>query len=248
MKAFILHFIFETKSGFRKKQQLFLNYFFPLGFFLMMGAIMPQLNPLFLDDMIPAMLIFSVMASTFLGIPDPIVNDRTSGIYRGYRVNRVPSIFLISLPVLSSVIHMLIMSTVILILSPLLFGAPFPASILPILPLLLLTVFCCAGISVLIGVISTSTRAATMLSQVFFIPSMIIGGLMIPYKMLPPSVQPFALFLPSTHSMNLFKTFMYQTEASISPAVSIAVLTGTGTAALILSLIFFRWDNRKDNS
>ena len=90
MKAFALHFLLETRAGFRRKQQLFLNYFFPIGFFLMMGAIMPQLNPLFLDDMIPAMLIFSVMASTFLGIPDPIVSGRTGGVFPRLQGKRCP--------------------------------------------------------------------------------------------------------------------------------------------------------------
>ena len=245
MRAFTLHFLIEAKSGFRKKQQLFLSYFFPLGFFLMMGAIMPQLNPLFLDDMIPAMLIFSVMSSTFLGIPDPMVNGRIDGVFRGYRVNGVPAASIVILPVLSTVIHGLIVSTIILILSPLLFGAPLPAAIGPAFPLLLLTIFACAGLSMFIGIISSSSRAATMWSQIIFIPSMLIGGLMIPFNILPDSIKPFAMLLPSTHSMNLFRLYIYKSEPGITPALSFAVLAGTGIAAFILSLTFFRWDNRK---
>jgi len=245
MKAFILHFAIETKSGFRKKQQMFLTYFFPLGFFLMMGAVMPQLNPLFLDDMIPAMLIFAIMTSTLLGIPDPLVNGRTNGIFRGYRVNGVPAMSLIILPVLSSVIHTLLVSTVIMILSPLLFGAPIPVNILPAIPLLMLTVFSCAGLSVFIGVISTSSKSSMIWSQIIFIPSMLIGGLMIPFQSLPESVKPVAMLLPSTHSMNLFKIFIYETEAAIPPFVSFAVLSGIGAAAFILARILFKWDNKK---
>ncbi len=245
MKAFAIHFLIETKSGFRKKQQLFLNYLFPIGFFLMMGTVMPQLNPLFLDDMISAMIIFSLMTSTFLGIPDPMVNSRAAGIYRGCRLNGVPASSLIILPVLSSIIHGLIVSTLIMILSPLLFEAPLPVHLLPVIPLLILTVFSFAGISVLIGTVSSSSRAATMLSQIIFIPSMLIGGLMIPFQVLPESVRPFAMLLPSTHSTNLFKTFAFDRQPAIAPGISAAVLAGTGIGAFILSRILFRWDSRK---
>ena len=245
MKAFAIHFLLETKSGFRRKQQLFLNYFFPIGFFLMMGAVMPQLNPLFLEDMIPSMLIFAVMASTFLGIPEQIVNGRQSGVFRGYRVNGVPAVSLVCLPVLASVVHIFIVSAVILILSPLLFGAPSASNLITVFPLQLLTIFSCAGISVLVGTVASNSRTATMLSQVFFLPSMLIGGLMIPFEMLPEKLQPIARLLPSTHSMNLFGIYSWNRGASIASVTSLAVLFGAGLLCLILSVVFFRWDGSR---
>jgi ABC-type multidrug transport system permease subunit len=74
---------------------------------------------------------------------------------------------------------------------------------------------------------------------------MLIGGLMIPFKMLPGSIKPFAKLLPSTHSMNLLKTFAYETEPAIQVELSFAVLAGFGAAAILLSILLFRWDNKK---
>jgi len=34
-----------------------MNYLFPLGFYLMMGAIMPSINPPFRETLIPAMVV-----------------------------------------------------------------------------------------------------------------------------------------------------------------------------------------------
>ena len=74
MNAFVHHFAFEFRTGIRNKQLLLMNYLFPLGFYLMMGFIMPEINPLFRADLIPAMVVFAVLAAAFLGVPDPLVS------------------------------------------------------------------------------------------------------------------------------------------------------------------------------
>ena len=92
MRAFLHHFAFEFRSGIRNKQLLLMNYLFPLGFYLMMGFIMPGINPPFREVLVPAMVVFSALSSTLLGIPDPLVNARENGIFRSYKINGVPSL------------------------------------------------------------------------------------------------------------------------------------------------------------
>ncbi len=67
MNAFISHFSFEFRSGIRNKTLLLMNYLFPLGFYFMIGLLMTQINPTFLETMLPAMVIFAILASTILG-------------------------------------------------------------------------------------------------------------------------------------------------------------------------------------
>ena len=55
MFAFTTHFNFEFKSGIRNKNLLLMNYLLPLGFYLMMGFILPGINPIFRETLIPAM-------------------------------------------------------------------------------------------------------------------------------------------------------------------------------------------------
>ena len=73
MKAFFRHFSFEFLNGIRNKNLLLLTYLLPLGFYLMMGFVMVEINPMFLEHMIPAMLIFGILSAALLGIPDPLV-------------------------------------------------------------------------------------------------------------------------------------------------------------------------------
>jgi ABC-2 type transport system permease protein len=75
MNAFSTHFSFEFKTGLRNATQTMMNYLFPLGFYALMGLVMTQINPLFKESMIPAMIIFTIMASCLLGLPNPLVES-----------------------------------------------------------------------------------------------------------------------------------------------------------------------------
>ena len=77
MSAFTTHFAFEFRTGIRNRGLLFLTYLFPLIFYLMMGFIMPPINPTFLAGFVPAMMTFAVLAAALLGIPDPLVTARS---------------------------------------------------------------------------------------------------------------------------------------------------------------------------
>ena len=85
MKAFKNHFIFEFKTGIRDKNLLLMNYLFPLGFYIMIGFLMANINPDFIDIIIPAMVVITILISTLLGIPEPLVKSREAGIFRSYK-------------------------------------------------------------------------------------------------------------------------------------------------------------------
>ena len=101
MTAFARHFSFEFRTGVRNRTLLLMNYLFPLGFYLMMGFVMPQINPLFLESMLPAMVTFAILAATLLGLPDPLVSAREAGIFRSYKINGVPSGSIVTIPALT---------------------------------------------------------------------------------------------------------------------------------------------------
>ena len=113
MNAFSHHFAFEFRTGIRNMNLLFLNYLFPLGFYLMMGAIMPELNPTFRAVIIPAMVVFAILSATLLGLPDPIVTAREAGIFRSYKINGVPASSILIIPALTTMLHLVIVTVII---------------------------------------------------------------------------------------------------------------------------------------
>jgi ABC-2 type transport system permease protein len=244
MNAFAHHFNFEFRTGIRNKALLLMNYLFPLGFYLMMGFIMPAINPLFREDIIPAMVVFAVLASTLLGIPDQLVVARESGIFRSYKINGVPSLSLLVIPAMTTMLHLAIVTLLITLSAPLLFDATAPVNWLNYVIVFVAFALACAGISVLIGVVSPSSRMTVLFSQLIFIPSMLLGGMMLPYSMLPEAAGKFAQLLPATHAMNAFNSLAMGEPAAFSAWGSVLILLSSGLLAFGLAVYLFSWDSR----
>ena len=246
MKAFLNHFAFEFRTAIRNRQLLFLNYMFPMIFYLMMGFIMVDINPGFLNAIIPAMVVFAVMAAMLLGIPDPLVKAREDGIFRSYRINGIPSSSILAVPAITTSIHLLIVALIITFTAQPLFDAPLPNNWLTFAVVILATMVAMVGLSVLIGVVSPSTSFQLMISQIIFIPSMLVGGLMLPYDILSGAAQMLARIFPATHAMNAFNGLAMGVGADFSAWGSVLVLFSGGTLAFGLAIYLFNWDSRNE--
>jgi len=244
MNAFANHFGFEFKAGLRNATAMLMNYLFPLGFYFMMGVVFTQILPTFRDTMIPAMLIIAAMSSTLLGLPDPLVTSREAGIYRSYKINGVPAVSILAVPVLTSMIHALIVAAIIALTAPPFFRATPPASWGMLALIALLTIFTFGATGALIGVASPSSRATVLWSQLIFLPSMLLGGLMMPVSVLPESVRPFAGLLPSSHAMQAFAGLAFGQETVFDPVRSVIILATSGILAFGLAIYLFNWDSR----
>jgi len=244
MNAFRTHFSFEFRTGIRNKNFLMLFYLFPLGFYLMMAVIMVGINPPFLEVLIPAMVLFAVLAATMLGMPDPLVNARENGIFRSYKINGVPTTSILAIPALTISLHLTIVVAIITISASLLFDAPAPENWLNYVLVFLVTVFTFSGIGVLIGVIAANTRAAILWSQLMFIPSVLLGGMMIPYSLLPDAAQKVSQIMPSTHAMNAFNGLAFGRIPDFNPWASIIILLSSGIIAFGLAIFLFSWDSK----
>lgn len=244
MTAFANHFLFEFRTGVRNKNLFLLNYLFPLGFYLMMGFIMPQVNPLFRDAIVPALVTFAVMAATLLGLPDPLVTSREAGIFRSYKINGIPAASIVIIPALTTVLHLTVVAILITVSAPVFFDAPLPVNGLNYALVFLAFASASAGLGVLIGVVSPSSRVTVMLSQVVFLPSMLLGGLMLPYRMLPETVGQVARLMPATYAMNALNSLAMGLEADFAPWASVLVLFAGGLLAFALAITLFNWDER----
>jgi len=244
MNAFASHFSFEFRTGIRDKTLLLMNYLFPIGLYAMLGLLMMELNPLFVETMIPAMIIVAIMSGTVLSLPNPLVTAREAGIFRSYKINGVPAISILTIPALTTISHMVVVAVIITATAPLFFGAPPPVNWLGFILFFLLAAFAHAGLGMLISVISSSTRAVVLWSQLIFLPSMMIGGLMIPYSMLPGALGKVALLLPATHVMNAFQGLAQNQITAFDPLWSVLILLVGGILSFGLANYLFCWDSQ----
>ncbi|HEX2981427.1 MAG TPA: ABC transporter permease [Anaerolineaceae bacterium] len=245
MNAFVHHLSYDFRTGLRDRSLLLLNYLFPLFFYVMMGLIMTQINPTFTQTMVPAMVTFAILSSALLGLPNPIVSARENGIYRSFKINGVPALSILVIPVLGILAHILVVSGIITLTAQPLFDAPLPTQWVANWLLVILTGLSMAGIGLLIGVVAPHSRSVVFLSQAIYLPSMILGGLMMPVEILPKAMGRIALLLPSTHAMNAFRGLAMGLSTSIDPLVSVAALAAGAVITFVLAVYLFEWDDRQ---
>lgn len=243
MKAFSIHFLFNLKSGLRDKELLLMNYLFPLGFYFVIGAIMPKLNPQYTDILIPSMMIFSILVSTVLGMPNTLVVSRNSGIFRSYKINGVSKLSMLAIPTVSTILHTIIVATIILISAPILYKVELPVNILGLIIVFIASTITFSGLALLIGIIADNTSITVIFAQALFLPSMLIGGLMFPSSFLPESVVRFGKLLPTTYAMDAYEALATKGNASFNTITSLGLLIVSGVISYYLSWYLFRLDN-----
>lgn len=239
MNALLQHLLFDFREGVRNRHLLFLNYLFPLGFYLMIGAIMPGINPFFRGLMIPGMVIVAILAATLLGLPECLVNARESGQFRSYRIHGVPAVAVLLVPAFTTLIHLLIVASLITLTAPFLFSAPWPSNWPGFIGISLVGALASTSIGLLIGVISPNSRVAVLWSQLLFVPSFLVGGFMFPNRLLPPVARALSHLMPATLIMDSLNAFVYEPPGRPTPLLILACLAVVGFG---LALFLFRWD------
>jgi ABC-2 type transport system permease protein len=246
MTAFANHFSYEFKTGLRNPSLLLMNYLFPLAFYALMGLVMTQINPPFRATLIPAMIVVTLMTSTLLGLPGPQVEAREAGVYRSFRINGVPALSILAMPALSAVFHALIASLIISVTAAPLFNGAAPTNPVAFALVTVLAAFTFGAIGSLIGVISPSSRATVLWSQIIYLPSMILGGLMLPTSLIPESMRAVAMLLPTTYVMQAFQGLAYGAPTLLPGTTAVAILVISGLLAFGLAGFLFNWDSHND--
>lgn len=246
MTALTNHFLFEFKTGLRNPGSMMMIYLLPLGFYAAMGFVMVAINPGYAEILIPSMIVFANMSGSILGQPNGLVEAREAGIFRSYKINGIPAISALAIPALSIGIHGLITSAIIAVTAVPLFEAAEPVNWLAIALITPLTAFTFSTLGMLIGVVSSSSRTVVLWSQLIYLPSILLGGMMIPLDILPETIQKFSGLFPSSYAMEAFNGFGYHRETAIDPWIAIIVLLVSGFLALALAVYLFNWDSRNE--
>jgi ABC-2 type transport system permease protein len=243
MNAFICHFGFEFRSSIRNRAKLVINYLLPLGLYAMMGPIMGPMIPGFREIMIPAMVGIAIMAATTLTLPEPLVSAREAGVFRSYKINGVPAFSILVIPAITTIVHTLVVTVIICATAHLFFKAVLPASWSGFIITVLVMAFACAGFGLLISVVSPSSQVALLLSNIVFIPSMVLSGMTgLPNSLLPTVIQKASQLLPATHGMNAFRNISQGLPVDFNPMGSLVILMIGGVLSFIMAIYLFNWD------
>lgn len=224
----------------RERGTLLTYYLLPLIFYFIVGSVFVSINPASKQTLAFSMTIFAVTMGAVIGMPIPVVRMRESEVLRAYRVCGIPGWATLLVHAVSAFLHLFIVSVIILLTAPVVFGAGIPANYASYFVILVILLFSNIAIGLLIGVLAKNQSAATLLTQAIFLPTVMLGGIMFPASMLPGALRAAGYIIPSTHAVQSFAGLAYGMSVESSAVLSLIILAGIGAAAVLLAVLRFR--------
>lgn len=203
MNAFLYGVKLQWKLDIRSKTLLVTCYLVPLLFFILMGGIFTSVMPEMKETLVPAMVIMGVSMGALLGMPSSLLETYGSSVKKVYRANGVPLYFGLAAIFLSSLIHLLIMSTIILLTAPVLFDAELPADGLSFFAALVLYTAVSLGMGSVLGLMIKNQAKLNMAAQLLFLPSIMLSGIMFPAEFLPKALKTAGEIFPASWGYRL---------------------------------------------
>ncbi len=198
MKGLLYGIGLQFKMDLRSKSLLITCYIVPLVFFFIMGAIFTSLMPDVKTSLISSMIIMTVTMASLIGVPPSLVEIYGSEIKKMYQVNGISLSFGLLAIMIFAFIHIMIVSIIILILAPVLFAAVIPANIGVYLLKVAFFTIVSLSIAGILGLLIRKQAKLTMISQLIFLPSIMLSGIMFSVTLLPVFLKNIGYFFVST--------------------------------------------------
>lgn len=210
MNAFLYGVALQWKLDIRSKTLLVTCYLVPLLFFAIMGGIFTSINPEAKSTLIQSMSVMGVSMGALIGLPPSLVELYGSDIKKVYKANHVPLYLGLISMFLSAFLHLMIMCTILYLIAPLAFDAAPPSN--PALYFGTLSIFVAVSLSVgsVLGLFVKNQAKLTMISQVVFLPSIMLSGIMFPVNMLPNFLEIIGKLFPASWGYQLMLNHGFQ--------------------------------------
>ncbi len=224
MNIFLYGVGLQWKLDLRNKGVFITYYVVPLVFFIFMGGIFTSINPMAIETLIQSMTVFGVTMGAILGSPTPLVELYSSEIKKAYKIGGIPLWVGAVNNFLSAFVHLFIMSVVIFIISPIAFNATVPSNVPLYFLSLAIFIAVCLSVGTTLGLFVKNTSKLTMLSQLIFLPSLMLSGIMFSIDLLPKPLELVGKVFPATWGFKLMSSVQFDIYL-LTPLIIIFVAT-----------------------
>lgn len=203
MKAFLYGISLQCKLDIRSKALLITCYLVPLVFYVLMGGIFTSIMPDMKASLISTMIVMGVSMGAFIGLPPSLIETYATDIKKSYKANGVPLYLGLVSMFLSSFVHLMIMCLIILFTAPIFFDAVLPAELPSFFAALVIYITASLGAGSVLGLAVKSQTKLNMCSQLIFLPSIMLSGIMFPASLLPKPLILAGKLFPATWGYQL---------------------------------------------
>jgi len=203
MKAFMYTLYLKSKLDIKSAEMLITYYLVPLMFFGVMGAVFTSINPESKETLIASMSIFAITMGAFIGTPSGLLPYFSNDMRKTFKCAGIPLRTIVTTTLISGFVNLSIVSLIIFVVSPVAFNGQRPDNFAVHIMGISLFLIVSLLVGITLGLYTKSSSKLTMISQIVFLPSLMLSGIMFPADMLPKPLEYFGYIFPATSAMKI---------------------------------------------
>jgi ABC-2 type transport system permease protein len=234
----------ERRLFWRNPTAAFFNFFLPLLFLALFGAIFSG-NQKDLDVIVPGIAGLSIMSTTFSALAHNLVFLREQGVLKRIRGTPLPGGAYLGGILGNAVTNAVIQLALIVLAGRIFFGVGWPKEWLELLVFLVAGVACLASLGIAYSHVIPNFDAAPAYVNIVFLPVIFISGVFYDVDHAPQFLRDIAQALPLTHVINGLSAAMVKgvpISDHLSDLLVVAIWTAVG---VVFAIRGFSWDQKR---
>ncbi|MFU0828822.1 MAG: ABC transporter permease [Lachnoclostridium sp.] len=233
MELFAYSILLQWKRNLRNKDILLVYYLIPLGFWALMGAIFSAINPLMKKELIQVLTVVAVSTGALLGVPISLSESYTSEIKKIYITGNIKLWIGVVSNFISAFFHLSIVCVIIFLFTPIIFQAEKTPGLNIYIPSLALFMITSIGLGSVIGMYVKNQSKLTIYSQIAYMPSIMLSGIMFDASLLPKVLEAIGKLFPATWGFLAIKS----SEISLRYFMPQFIIFGISVILIIVRLV-----------
>jgi ABC-2 type transport system permease protein len=237
----------EFRLNLRDPMMAFWSIAFPALWVGLFGSIFSEPMPGFdyeglnyANFLLPGGIGIVVVASAFIGMPITLTTYRETGVLKRLRVTPLRTSTLALGVTISQFLFMTLGIIVLFAAGIIFFRVQVLGSWAALIGITVLGMLTFLALGSAIGSVVGSWRAASIVTQIFFIPMLFLSNMFMPIDIFPGWLQPVCRVLPLTPMNILLRDIVY--GVPLDELWQLGILAGWLVAGVIITVRFFRWE------
>ncbi|MEA2285545.1 MAG: type transport system permease protein [Solirubrobacteraceae bacterium] len=235
----------ERRMFWRNPTAAFFNFFFPLLFLALFGAIFGG-DQKTLNVIVPGIAGMSLMSTTFTALAMNMTFLREQGVLKRMRGTPLPSGSYLAGIAANAVTNAAIQIAIVILAGRVFFGIGWPKDFLELIVFVVAGVVCLASLGVAYSHVIPNFDAAPAYVNIVFLPVIFISGVFFDVNNTPAFLRDIAQALPLTHVIEGLSAAMVSGGSLSDNLSALAVVAVWSAAGILLAVRGFSWESRRD--
>jgi imidazolonepropionase-like amidohydrolase/ABC-type multidrug transport system permease subunit len=245
MRAYAALFLSNMRLTLRDRSVLFFNYVFPLLFFLGFSSLFGGSGGGQITYYVGMVLTMGILGNGLWGAGMRAVQEREANILRRFKVTPITPMPILAASMAAGWLLYMPIVALVLGLAHFAYGMPVPRQWFSLFLMVSLGLLAMRSIGLILAAVTNTMQEAMILTQLCYLPMLILSGATIPSAMLPGWVQTLAEFMPATYLVQGFQGIFYRNQSILEHGPAVLALLVTVAAGSFVAVRLFRWEKEE---